>query len=211
MVYLVPSQGFRQSPAKKNIGSIAQLGEHLPYKQRVIGSSPIVPTIRPGSSVGQNASLSRQRSGVRVPFGSPISAANLVAEQLPCGLPLQLSWQSRGLKIPVSLVRFRSEAPSADLAHLVERDLAKVEVAGSGPVIRSRTRVRISLFVPVFSRKRRHSQAVRQRSAKPLFPGPIPGGASKCSGLKRCRSKNPRFSRVFFVFRRFPHFFKIRF
>ena len=55
-----------------------------------------------------------------------------------------------------------------------------------------------------------HSQAVRQRSAKPLFPGPIPGGASKCSGLKRCRSKNPRFSRVFFVFLRFPRFFKIR-
>ena len=26
-------------------GSIAQLGEHLPYKQRVIGSSPIVPTM----------------------------------------------------------------------------------------------------------------------------------------------------------------------
>ena len=28
----------------KRCGSIAQLGEHLPYKQRVIGSSPIVPT-----------------------------------------------------------------------------------------------------------------------------------------------------------------------
>ena len=27
-----------------SFGSIAQLGEHLPYKQRVIGSSPIVPT-----------------------------------------------------------------------------------------------------------------------------------------------------------------------
>ena len=27
-------------------GSIAQLGEHLPYKQRVIGSIPIVPTKR---------------------------------------------------------------------------------------------------------------------------------------------------------------------
>ena len=26
-------------------GSLAQLGEHLPYKQRVIGSSPITPTI----------------------------------------------------------------------------------------------------------------------------------------------------------------------
>ncbi len=25
-------------------GSLAQLGEHLPYKQRVIGSSPITPT-----------------------------------------------------------------------------------------------------------------------------------------------------------------------
>ena len=25
-------------------GSLAQLGEHLPYKQRVIGSSPVVPT-----------------------------------------------------------------------------------------------------------------------------------------------------------------------
>ena len=26
-------------------GSIAQLGEHLPYKQRVTGSSPVTPTI----------------------------------------------------------------------------------------------------------------------------------------------------------------------
>ena len=29
----------------KTRGSIAQLGEHLPYKQRVTGSSPVVPTI----------------------------------------------------------------------------------------------------------------------------------------------------------------------
>ena len=36
----------------QSFGIIAQLGEHLPYKQRVIGSSPIVPTIWPGSSVG---------------------------------------------------------------------------------------------------------------------------------------------------------------
>ncbi len=28
-------------------GSLAQLGEHLPYKQRVIGSSPITSTIGP--------------------------------------------------------------------------------------------------------------------------------------------------------------------
>jgi hypothetical protein len=29
-------------------GSIAQLGEHLPYKQRVTGSSPVVPTTQFG-------------------------------------------------------------------------------------------------------------------------------------------------------------------
>ena len=40
----------------------------------------------------------------------------------------------------MSLVRFRPEAPYADLAHLVERDLAKVEVAGSSPVIRSKSK-----------------------------------------------------------------------
>ena len=48
----------------------------------------------------------------------------------------------------MSLVRFRPEAPYdlggndrviyyAELAHLVERNLAKVEVAGSSPVFRS--------------------------------------------------------------------------
>ncbi len=56
-------------PSRLVYGSIAQLGEHLPYKQRVIGSSPIVSitegvmvffsflpksdsSVRPGSSVG---------------------------------------------------------------------------------------------------------------------------------------------------------------
>ena len=38
----------------------------------------------------------------------------------------------------MSLVQFRPEAPFADLAHLVERNLAKVEVAGSSPVISSK-------------------------------------------------------------------------
>ncbi len=34
-------------------GSIAQLGEHLPYKQEVTGSSPVVPTtIWPCGAVG---------------------------------------------------------------------------------------------------------------------------------------------------------------
>ena len=32
------------STPKREHGSIAQLGEHLPYKQEVTGSSPVVPT-----------------------------------------------------------------------------------------------------------------------------------------------------------------------
>ncbi len=113
----------------------------------------------------------------------------------------------------MSLVRFRPEAPCADLAHLVERDLAKVEVAGSIPVIRSRnadTKVwsdRVRKFIAIREAERlsvdirrgsrksgmlrpqkriwRHSQVVRQRSAKPLFPGSNPGGASKQKSTAR--------------------------
>ena len=35
---------YRSQQTRRQFGSIAQLGEHLPYKQRVIGSSPIVST-----------------------------------------------------------------------------------------------------------------------------------------------------------------------
>ena len=66
----------------------------------------------------------------------------------------------------MSLVQFRPEAPPADLAHLVERNLAKVEVAGSIPVIRSKNMG--TKNVPIIIR--RHGQAVRQRSATPLSP-----------------------------------------
>ena len=82
----------------------------------------------------------------------------------------------------MSLVRFRPEAPNgyADLAHLVERHLAKVEVASSSLVIRSIGRL-INLKRPNFlkNRIRHHSQVVRQRSAKPLCPSSNLGGASK--------------------------------
>ena len=37
-------------------GILAQLGEHLPYKQRVIGSSPIGPI---GTEYGEIAQLAR--------------------------------------------------------------------------------------------------------------------------------------------------------
>ena len=92
----------------KQCGSLAQLGEHLPYKQRVIGSIPIASTIQCGMLCGNSS--------------------------------------------------------------VVERHLAKVNVAGSSLV--SRSKYSSALFFW------RYSQVVRQGSAKPLFPGSNPGGAS---------------------------------
>ena len=52
-------------------GVLAQLGEHLPYKQRVIGSSPIGPTQRnmdgfPSGQRGQTVNLLQIASVVRI-------------------------------------------------------------------------------------------------------------------------------------------------
>ena len=88
----------------------------------------------------------------------------------------------------MSLVRFPPEAPNftndlrsecivqrsliyADLAHLVERRLAKAKVAGSSPVIRSsKQEIMTSDAFLSLVFIWRHSQVVRQRSAKPSPP-----------------------------------------
>ena len=46
VVYLL-SRKESTNAEKRRSGSIAQLGEHLPYKQGVTGSSPVVPTNGP--------------------------------------------------------------------------------------------------------------------------------------------------------------------
>ena len=90
------------SPAPFNYpGTIAQLGEHLPYKQGVTGSSPVVPTT----------------------FFGPVVQ-----------LVRTLACHARGRRFEPDPGRQKF----ADVAHLVERHLAKVEVAGSSPVIRSK-------------------------------------------------------------------------
>ena len=64
---------------------------------------------------------------------------------------------------------------------MVERRLAKAKVAGSSPVIRSRTlRVRIS-FASAFVNSLNTAPwpSGKARVCKTLIPGPIPGGASK--------------------------------
>ena len=60
------------------IGVLAQLGEHLPYKQRVTGSSPVGPIrlyqaqsfilIWRNSSVGESTWFIPMVSGVQIPF-----------------------------------------------------------------------------------------------------------------------------------------------
>ncbi len=44
-------EGYSKKSVQSAFGSIAQLGEHLPYKQGVTGSSPVVPTMKYGPVV----------------------------------------------------------------------------------------------------------------------------------------------------------------
>ena len=66
---------------------------------------------------------------------------------------------------------------------MVERCLAKANVAGSNPVFRSTTFVWHLLNCQIWY----HRQAVRQKSAKLLFPGSNPGGTSIVSDHMRGR------------------------
>ena len=61
---------------------------------------------------------------------------------------------------------------SSGSSSVVELHLAKVDVAGSTPVSRS-------ISLPSGSDRGRRSQVVRRRSAKPLFTGSNPVGASR--------------------------------
>ena len=116
-------------------GSIAQLGEHLPYKQRVTGSSPVTPTIQ----------------------FLLIYFYGLVVQ-----LVRTLACHARGREFE-SLpgrhrIPFRAPGPGGNISgsgSVVERRLAKANVASSNLVFRS---------------KWRHSQVVRQGPAKPLPP-----------------------------------------
>ena len=56
----------------------------------------------------------------------------------------------------------------ADVAHPVERNLAKVEVASSSLVIRSKTKSTISMVLFVFYKKRGSKRAIRQDSNSPV-------------------------------------------
>ena len=53
-------RGFEPHPGRYNFGILAQLGEHLPYKQRVTGSSPVGPILlKDINQYGEVAQLAR--------------------------------------------------------------------------------------------------------------------------------------------------------
>ena len=107
-------------------GSIAQLGEHLPYKQRVTGSSPVVPTTF-GLVVQLVRTLACHARGRGFEPHSGRQLCASVAQSVEQGTENPRVVGS----IPTGGTIY------ADLAHLVERHLAKVEVASSSLVIRS--------------------------------------------------------------------------
>ena len=133
-------------------GSLAQLGEHLPYKQRVSGSSPIRVVF---ASVAQSVEQGTENPRVigSIPIGGTTSkilsfigksckqdfcdehqifsfSPQNFASQIFAGTPLE---------IRVGGCRDKCTGYAA-VAHLVERHLAKVEVASSSLVGRSNTK-----------------------------------------------------------------------
>ncbi len=82
----------------------------------------------------------------------------------------------------MSLVRFQSEPPSAGLAHLVERHLAKVEVASSSLVTRSSAKkgsVLQDASLPATNGS--VAQLVEQGTENPRVTGSIPVGATSAA------------------------------
>ena len=65
IIYFVAALDAIKRCGEYQLGSIAQLGEHLPYKQRVTGSSPVVPTNFISGAVVQSVRMPACHAGGR--------------------------------------------------------------------------------------------------------------------------------------------------
>ena len=107
----------------------------MPYKHDVTGSSPVVPTICRHGSVVQLVRTPACHAGGRGFKSLPSRHYAFVAQ-----LVEQRTENPRVTgSIPVEGTTERGAFRSASVAHLVERHLAKVEVASSSLVTRSKT------------------------------------------------------------------------
>ena len=147
------------------------MGEHLPYKQRVIGSSPILSTKEDLFSTKENLFST---NGAKAPAKNGLVAQ--LVRALACharGRGFEPHPSRHSYASVAQLVEQRTENPRvvgsiptggtiyADLAHLVERHLAKVEVAGSSPVIRSKRKTAREGAVFFLSRSGASLRAIR--------------------------------------------------
>ncbi len=127
-------------------GRLAQLGEHLPYKQRVTGSSPVVPTIL--GPVVQLVRMPACHAGGRGFEPHPdrqscfLCAAKLVWRFLFASVAQSVEQGTEnprvGGSIPPGGTRFLLKKSMCGSGSVVERHLAKVNVASSNLVFRSK-------------------------------------------------------------------------
>ncbi len=118
-----PSPPVRIWVAPPKYASVAQLVEQGTENPRVVGSIPTGGTRPTRSAANTGAEFVRTKMPEYPPF---VRGTQGCKERVPA---LRKGWRQKQLN--------NSAISHADLAHLVERDLAKVEVAGSSPVIRS--------------------------------------------------------------------------
>ena len=120
IIITVAGEGNESSGERLWCGSIAQLGEHLPYKQRVTGSSPVVPTIL----ARQFSWLERQPVTLEVDGSSPFRVASF-------------AFVAQSVEQRTENPRVDGSIPSEGTIMRMQLILAKVEVASSSLVIRS--------------------------------------------------------------------------
>ena len=117
-------------------GSIAQLGEHLPYKQGVTGSSPVVPTNGPVAQlVRALACHARGRRFETVPGRHFSPKSGFAGFHIFASVAQLVEQRTENPRVAGSIPAGGTNR--ADVAHPVERHLAKGEVASSSLVIRS--------------------------------------------------------------------------
>ena len=110
-------------------GSIAQLGEHLPYKQGVTGSSPVLSTIYLARWCSR---LARQPVTLEVEGSSPFRVA------MYAWVAQLVEQQTENLRVGGSTPPLGTICGSSSV---VECHLAKVDVASPNLVYRSTVRV----------------------------------------------------------------------